>query len=134
MAIITTTKIRDYSDLDLNFVVHPVRKDINKNTGASAVMGSVKNLLLTGHYEKPFHPEIGSNIRKMLFEPMDAIVATNLETEILQTLNNFEPRVRVSNIVVSPDYDNNGFVVNLQFFILNRTEPLTLNFFLSRVR
>lgn len=134
MAIITTTKTRDYSDLDLNFIAHPVRKDINKNNGASAVIGSVKNLLLTGHYEKPFHPEIGSNIRKMLFEPMDAIVATNLETEIIQTLANFEPRVRVSNIVVKPDYDKNGFLVDLQFFILNRTEPLTLKFFLSRVR
>jgi predicted component of type VI protein secretion system len=70
----------------------------------------------------------------MLFEPMDAIVATNLETEIAQTLENFEPRVSISNIIVSPDYDNNGFVVDLQFFILNRTEPLTLKFFLSRVR
>lgn len=134
MAIITTTKTKDYSDLDLNFIVHPVRKDINKNTGASAVIGSVKNLLLTGHYEKPFHPEIGSNIRKMLFEPMDAIVATNLENEIVQVLSNFEPRVKVSSIIVKPNYDKNGFTVDLQFFILNRTDPLTLKFFLSRVR
>ena len=134
MAIITTTKTKDYSDLDLNFIVHPVRKDINKNTGASAVIGSVKNLLLTGHYEKPFHPEIGSNIRKMLFEPMDAIVATNLENEIVQVLSNFEPRVKGSSIIVKPNYDKNGFTVDLQFFILNRTDPLTLKFFLSRVR
>jgi phage baseplate assembly protein W len=134
MATSIISNPRDYSDLDLNFVVHPVRKDINKNVGVNAVLGSIKNLLLTGHYEKPFHPEIGSNIRKMLFEPLDPIVAINLQNEIEQTLLNYEPRVNVSKINVTADYDNNGFVVDLEFYVLNRTEPLTLNFFLSRVR
>lgn len=134
MATSIISSPRDYSDLDLNFVVHPVRKDINKLTGVQAVISSVKNLLLTAHYEKPFHPEIGSNIRRMLFEPMDAIVATNLQKEIEQTLLNFEPRVRVTRIIVSPDYDNNGFKVDLEFNVLNRTEPVSIRFFLSRVR
>lgn len=134
MATSIISSPRDYSDLDLNFVVHPVRKDINKLTGVQAVINSVKNLLLTAHYEKPFHPEIGSNIRRMLFEPMDAIVATNLQKEIEQTLLNFEPRVRITRIIVSPDYDNNGFKVDLEFNVLNRTEPVSIRFFLSRVR
>jgi len=134
MATTFISSPRDYSDLDLNFVVHPVRKDINKNTGVQAVTGAVKNLLLIAHYEKPFHPEIGSNIRRMLFEPMDAIVASNLQREIEETLNNYEPRISVKSITVFPDYDNNGFNVKLEFFVLNRTEPIAINFFLSRVR
>lgn len=134
MATSIISPSRDYSDLDLNFVAHPVKKDVNKNTGVQAVINSVKNLLLTGHYEKPFHPEIGSNIRKMLFEPLDAIVATNLQREIEETLSNYEPRVRVRKIIVSPNYDKNGFNVYLEFNVLNRTEPITINFFLSRVR
>jgi phage baseplate assembly protein W len=134
MAITVISQPKEYSDLDLNFVVHPIKKDINKHIGVQSVINSVKNLLLTAHYEKPFHPEIGSNIRKMLFEPMDAIIATNLQNEIEQTLENYEPRVRVSRITVFPDYDNNGFKVDLQFFVLNRTEPITISFFLSRVR
>ena len=134
MATSIISSPRDYSDLDLNFVIHPVRKDINKLTGVQAVINSVKNLLLTAHYEKPFHPEIGSNIRRMLFEPMDAIVAANLQKEIEQTLLNFEPRVRVTRIIVSPDFDNNGFKVDLEFNVLNRTEPVSIRFFLSRVR
>jgi len=125
---------RDYSDLDLNFLAHPVRKDVNRLTGVQAVINSVKNLLLTAHYEKPFHPEIGSNIRRMLFEPLDAIVASNLQREIDETLLNYEPRVRVQQIIVTPDFDNNGFRVDLQFSILNRTEPVKISFFLSRVR
>jgi phage baseplate assembly protein W len=134
MANSIISRTSEYSDLDLNFVIHPVRKDINKNVGVNAILGSIKNLLLTGHHEKPFHPEIGSNIRRMLFEPLDPIIATNLQAEIEQTLTNYEPRVSVSTINVTADYDNNGFIVHLEFYVLNRTEVISLNFFLSRVR
>lgn len=125
---------RDYSDLDLNFTVHPIKKDINKLMGVQAIINSVKNLLLTSHYERPFQPDIGSNIRKMLFEPLDPIVAANLQKEIEQTILNYEPRVRVVRINVMPDYENNGFKVDFEFNVLNRTEPITIKFFLSRVR
>lgn len=125
---------RDYVDLDLNFTVHPIRKDINKHRGVQAVTNSIKNLLLTIYYERPFHPEIGSNIRKMLFEPMDAITAADLQREIEQTINNFEPRAKVSRISVFTDFDNNGFKVDMEFYVVNRTDPITISFFLSRVR
>jgi phage baseplate assembly protein W len=134
MATSVISPSREYSDLDLNFIIHPVRKDINKNVGVQSVINSVKNLLMTGHYERPFHPEIGSNVRKMLFEPMDAIVAVNLQKEIEETLNNYEPRIRIRQIIVAPNFDSNGFEVYLEFNILNRTEPITINFLLSRVR
>ena len=66
MATTTTQIVRQYSDLDLNFTIHPVKKDINRNLGERAVINSVKNLILTNHYERPFQPNIGSNIRKLL--------------------------------------------------------------------
>jgi phage baseplate assembly protein W len=134
MATSIISSPRQYTDLDLNFVVHPIKKDINKNVGTVAVINSIKNLLLTSHFEKPFHPEIGSNMRKMLFEPMDAIVATNIRNEIEQTVNNYEPRARIKTIVVTPNYDENGFSVQMEFFVLNVTQPITISFFLSRVR
>lgn len=134
MATITTSVARQYKDLDLNFTAHPVRKDVSKHIDELAVINSIKNLVLTQHYEKPFRPDIGSNVMKLLFENMDSITASALEREIGQVIENFEPRARISSIRVSPDFDNNGFSVGMEFYIVNRTEPITINFFLERVR
>ena len=134
MTTITTSVARQYKDLDLNFTAHPVRKDVSKHTDEMAVINSVKNLILTQHYEKPFRPDIGSNVTKLLFENMDNITASALEREITQTIENFEPRVRIGSVNVSPDFDNNGFSVGMEFYIINRTEPITIEFFLERVR
>ena len=134
MATKTTQIVRQYSDLDLNFTIHPVKKDINRNIGEMAVINSVKNLILTNHYERPFQPDIGSNVRRLLFENLDNITATSIESEIRQTILNYEPRVNISKLNVVADYDNNGFKVLMQFFIANRTTPITINFFLERIR
>jgi phage baseplate assembly protein W len=91
-------------------------------------------LILTNHYEKPFQPEIGSNIQKLLFENMDNITASAISREIEQTITNFEPRVKIIAINVSPNFDNNAFSVGMEFYIINRTEPITIQFFLERVR
>ena len=99
-----------------------------------AVINSVKNLILTNHYERPFQPDIGSNVRRLLFENLDNITATSIESEIRQTILNYEPRVNISKLNVVADYDNNGFKVLMQFFIANRTTPITINFFLERIR
>lgn len=134
MAIITTNIVTAYSDLDLNFTIHPVKKDINRHTNETAVVNSIKNLILTNHYERPFQPDIGSNVRRLLFENMDTITATTLKKEIEQTIKNYEPRANISDIVVSPDYENNGFKVYMEFYVVNRTTPITINFFLERIR
>lgn len=134
MATAITKTTRQYKDLDLNFTVHPVTKDINKHKDHLAVINSVKNLILLNHYEKPFHPEIGSNIRALLFENLDNITALSLEREIQQTIRNFEPRVDVKEIKITPDFRENGFSVTITFYIINRTEPVTIDFFLERVR
>jgi hypothetical protein len=134
MATTTTQIVSGFSDLDLNFTMHPVKKDINRHINEVAVVNSVKNLILTNHYERPFRPDIGSNVRRILFENMDVISATTLQNEIIQTIKNYEPRINVSKLVVSPDYENNGFTVYMEFFVINRTTPITINFFLERIR
>ena len=134
MPTITTNFARKYNDLDLLFNVHPIKKDVNKHTAEMAVINSIKNLILTNHYERPFHPEIGSNVSKLLFENLDFVTASSLERDIFQTIENFEPRASVYRVRAIPDYDNNGFTVDMEFTIVNRTEPITITFFLDRVR
>ena len=134
MATTNIDSTRNYRDLDLNFASHPIRKDINTHKAEFAVINSVKNLILTNHYEKPFRPEIGSNIRKLLFENIDSIIAAQIERAVVETIVNFEPRVSVSTITASPDPDNNRYKLNLEFFVINNTNPITINFFLERIR
>ncbi len=136
MATTTTTsnQLREYKDLDMNFIIHPIKKDINKVVGEKAIINSIKNLLLTNHYERPFQPHLGSNIRKLLFEPLDALVARSLEIEIRTVLQNFEPRVQVISIRVLAQIEQNAFQVTLEFQPLNTLAPITITFFLERVR
>jgi len=134
MATTTTQIATGFSDLDLNFIMHPVKKDINRHTNETAVVNSIKNLILTNHYEKPFQPDIGSNVRRILFENMDTITATTLQNEIAQTIKNYEPRVNITKIQVTADYENNGFTVHMEFYVINKTNPVTINFFLERIR
>ena len=134
MATVDIDNARSFKDLDLNFTIHPVKKDINTHKNEYAIANAVKNLILTNHYERPFQPEIGSNIRRLLFENVDPITGAQIEREITETIDNFEPRVQTSKVTVSPDPDNNGFKVELEFFVINNPNPITINFFLERIR
>jgi phage baseplate assembly protein W len=136
MATVTTTmdSTRTFRDLDLNFEIHPIRKDINVHKNEYAIINSVKNLILTNHYERPFQPELGSNLRKLLFENIDTVVAAQIEREIEETIRNFEPRVQVSRTTAIPTPDENKYKVELEFFVINNPNPITINFFLERVR
>ena len=139
MATVTTDVVRDFKDLDLSFNIHPVKKDVNKHVGVKAVINSIKNLILTNQYEKPFQPEIGSNVRKLLFENLDPITASALQREIYQIIKNYEPRA-ISNskddiqVIVIPDYDKNAFSVDINFKVVNQSLPITVTFFLERIR
>lgn len=135
MATVKTIETsRTFRDLDLNFTIHPIRKDINVHKNEFAIINSVKNLVLTNFYERPFQPEIGSNVRRLLFENVDTIIAAQLERAIEETITNFEPRVRISRVTASPRPDENKYGVELEFFVINLTNPITINFFLERVR
>lgn len=134
MATITANKLRQFSDLDLNFTAHPIKKDVNKLVDSMAIVNSIKNLILTNHYERPFQPNLGCNVQKLLFDNMDNITAAAIKREITQTISNFEPRVGIDSIKVVPDFDNNAFSVSMQFYIINQTTPITIQFFLDRAR
>jgi phage baseplate assembly protein W len=134
MATVDINSTRTFKDLDLNFTIHPIRKDINTHKNEYAIINSVKNLVLTNHYERPFQPEIGSNIRRLLFENVDAVSAAQIEREITETVENFEPRVQISKVTAAADPDNNGYKVTLEFFVINNANPITINFFLERIR
>lgn len=135
MAIATLENIsRQFTDLDLNFGIHPVRKDINKTKNEMAIINSIKNIVLTNHYEKPFNPDFGSNVRKLLFENLDIITASAVEREITQSITNFEPRVRVIGVTATPNFEQNAFDVQMQFYILNQTSPVSISFLLERIR
>lgn len=128
------TPIRQYSDLDMSFSMHPSKKDVAKKIGDQAVIQSLKNLVQMNFYEKPFKPYIGCNARKLLFENMTPIVAIALKDIILETIATNEPRVQINQVIVEPDYDNGLYTVTIVFFINNRTEPTIAAFVLQRIR
>lgn len=131
---IVISRTPDYSDLDLDFIAHPTTKDVVVKTGADAIKRSVRNLILSNFYEKPFRPGIGSNAAKLLFDNISPLVANFLENAITEVIQNYEPRVQILKVTIEPDYDNNGYTARLDFIILNRNEPLTTTIFLERVR
>jgi hypothetical protein len=131
---IVISRTPDYSDLDLDFIAHPTTKDVVVKTGADAIKRSVRNLILTNFYEKPFRPGIGSSAVKLLFDNMSPLVSSFLENAIREVIQNYEPRVEVLGVRVAMDYDNNGYNARIEFVVLNRNEPATITIFLERVR
>ena len=134
MATTNIDSARNFRDLDLNFAIHPITKDVNIYKAEYAVINSIKNLILTNHFEKPFQPEVGSNIRRLLFENVDSIMAAQIEREIEETITNFEPRVQISSVVAVHAPEENGYKIRLEFFVINNPDPITINFFLERIR
>ena len=131
----STRNIRKYVDLDLFFEKKIPNNDVNKITDIQAVKRSVRNLVLLNPYEKPFHPEIGSGIRGMLFELMSPFVAAQLTKKIEDVINNFEPRARLVSVRSIPDYDRNAYEVSVEFYVVNApTELVDLTVMLERLR
>ena len=126
--------IKTYNDLDLDFSAHPNTGNISTKKDADAVVRSVRNLLLMNHFDKPFHPEVGSNITRHLFEPMTVATTLRLETDIKNVINNFEPRVRLSEVRVQAVESENGYKISLTFFIVNEEVERQPVFFLERYR
>jgi len=127
--------VRQYTDLDLFFAKKATSKDISKVTDIQAVKRSIRNLVLTNHYEKPFHPEIGSGVRGILFEPMTPLTAHILTRKIEDVIENFEPRARLISVRAQPNLDRNEYECTIEFFVVNApTELVDLTVFLERLR
>ena len=126
--------VRQYSDLDLFFSKKATSNDISKVTDIQAVKRSIRNLILTDHYEKPFHPEIGSGIRGILFELMSPLTANVLAKVVEDVIENYEPRAKLIGVTVYPNMDRNAYEVTIEFYVVNTpTELVELTVMLERL-
>ena len=123
-----------YSDIDLAFLSHPITGKLTRKINRQAVRQSVKNLILTDHYERPFKPEIGCTIRGLLFENFYPGLDEDLARTIQETIENHEPRVELIQIQIDEKPDQNAIAISIVFRIINVTEPETLDLLLERVR
>lgn len=122
-----------YKDIDLKFQKHPVTNDVVRVFDDNAIKQSVRNLLVTSFYER-WNPKVGSNVYRLLFEPMSTITAINIQKNVEQTINNFEPRVELITTKITPNYQQQSYEITVIFNIINIEQPVELNFVLERVR
>ena len=130
----SSRSVKTYSDLNLNFTRNPATGDVARLTDIEAVKRSVRNLVLTNQFERPFHPEIGSNIRGLLFEPITPLTSLNLQRKVEEVLTNFEPRIRLVQVLSRPDADLNRYSLRISFYVIGTTLPVTVETFLERLR
>lgn len=129
------TKTTDrYKDFKINFDVHPITGDITRNTNEDAIIRSIKNLLFTDYYERPFNPRIGAGLKEFLFENIDVVTALSIKERIETTIENYEPRARLEFVEVVADPDYNKYNAKIVFTTINNPAPVTFNVLLYRVR
>ncbi len=124
-----------FKDINITFKKHPVTNDLVVSKDASAIKQAIVNLLLTNKGERAFKPEYGSDIRSFLFEPLDYATSAQIKGNIKSTIAKWEPRVGIKSLICNPNMDNNGFDVEMTYFIRGSdTPPVTVDFFLARTR
>ena len=124
-----------YRDIALSFEKNAATNDVIVKKDIDAVKQSVKNLILTNHYERPFRPEIGSGVSQLLFEPLDPITAQSLKRVIGEVITNFEPRAQLISVDALPEFDSNAYEVTINFRVVNVPgELVTLTTLLERSR
>ena len=130
----TKKSVKIYKDLNLDFQQNTATKDIQKIEDVESVKRSVRNLVSLNYYEKPFHPEIGSNIRGLLFEMISPQISHYIGKQLELLIKNYEPRCRLVQVVNRPDLDKNGYSVSISFYVVNSPEPVQVETFLERLR
>ena len=126
---------RRFKDISLSFLKHPITRDLVSISNETAISRSIRNLVLTSLGERPFQPDLGSRISRSLFELLDFGTASIIQKEIDITIKNFEPRVEINTIEVTPEYDNNGYNVLISYFIVGQPRtPVQLEFILQATR
>jgi len=123
-----------YNDLNLDFQQNSATKDIQKITDVESVKRSVRNLINLNHYEKPFHPEMGSNLRAMLFENITPQMSHAIQKQIDLLIKNYEPRAKLVQISTRPQFDRNAYAATISFYVQNSPERVTVESFLERLR
>lgn len=127
-------KTRTFSDLDLNFIANPVSKDISKKYDENAIKQSIKNLILTNNFERPFRSDIGSQVKTLMFEPITPMLSALIKKTIENTINSYEPRANILDVSVLLSPDNNGVYATIIFSIVNTSTPISVELFLERTR
>ena len=125
---------RQFTDLDLNFTPHPVTGDVGFKVDENAIKQAVKNLVLTQNFERPFHSEIGSSLRSLLFEPATPMTKEILRKTISDTITNFEPRVELIGVDINYTLDDTAVNVRVRFKVINTFTPIDVNLTLQRTR
>jgi phage baseplate assembly protein W len=125
---------KGYSDLDLSLKLHPIRKDLNILKDDNAIKNAVKNLLISNAFERPFQPELGANLRGLLFEPADAITKIAIKQNIIDVINNHEPRVKTLSIRINDLSDQNAYRITVQFLIKEYDAQDSVEILLRRLR
>jgi hypothetical protein len=125
---------RTFSDLDMAFLPNPVSKDISRKYDENAIKQSIKNIILTKNFERPFHSDVGSQISSLLFEPITPMITAMMQKTIANTIQSYEPRVNLLDISVLLSPDNNGVYVTIVFTIINTSTPVSVDLFLERTR
>ena len=125
---------RIYKDLNLDFQQNSATKDIQKLLDVESVKRSVRNLINLNYYEKPFHPEIGSNLRGLLFENITPQISHYMGKQIELLIKNYEPRCKMVEVVNRPNIERNGYSVSVSFYVVNTPTPIQVETFLERLR
>ena len=124
-----------FLDLSASFQNNPLSNDLIGLKNENAIARSVRNLILTTQGERPFQPVLGSNVNNLLFDNMDKLTAAALKDEIRNTIENYEPRVELEEIIVDPNFENNEFNVTIQYYIVGIDVPeQELSFVLESTR
>lgn len=123
-----------YSDLALSFQTVPNTNDISPYVDIDAVKNSVKNLILTNHHERPFHPELGSGVTALLFDPADAFTVMNIQNEITRVIRTYERRVDKLNVSVIDQSDRNAYYISIDFSLRATGFETSVSFYLNRLR
>ena len=112
-----------FKDISATFQINPLNNDLIAIRNANAISRSVRNLVFTVPGEKPFQPDVGSNVSRLLFENLDELTANSIKSEIENTIKTYEPRVELNEVIVDPNYDNNAFDVVIKYYIIGLDVP-----------
>lgn len=131
MSSLTT---RHYKDIDLAFGCNPITGDVAKKADNNAIKQSLKNIIMTELYTSPFHPDFGSKLYRLLFEPFSTLTNVAIQMEIETSIANYEPRVKVLGVGITDNPEKNSISITIRYTTLNSTLPQTFTFAVYRAR
>ena len=126
--------VRTFKDLNLDFARNTVTNDVVKIEDVEAIKRSVRNLVNTNFYERPFHPELGCGARQLLFEPFTPVTSIFIRRKVEEVITNYEPRARLDQVIVTESPDRNAIEVRVVFYCMNIANPVTVLTTLQRIR